>query len=356
MKSFIYLEDGTKLEGKTFGVNKTVVGELVFNTGMTGYEEVLTDPSYKEQVVIMTYPLIGNYGINKKDKESSTIHLKAFIVREYAKIPNHYESYETLDQFLKEHDIPGVYDVDTRMLTKKVREKGSMKCLITSEELKNPEALLQDYEFPKDVVKIVSRKKKECFPGRGIKVGILDLGLKDGIINHLQKRNCSINIYPYDTKKEEIVEDGIEVLLISNGPGDPKNCTEVIELVKQLTGVIPIWGICLGHQILALALGGDTYKMKFGHRGTNHPVQDITTGKILISSQNHGYAVEENSLPSYVEKTYMNINDNTLEGFAYPKFSIKAVQFHPEEGPGSIDGHSIFDEWLHNLKAGEDYA
>ncbi|MPW26633.1 glutamine-hydrolyzing carbamoyl-phosphate synthase small subunit [Alkalibaculum sp. M08DMB] len=350
MKAFIYLEDGTKLEGKSFGSDNTVIGELVFNTGMTGYQEVLTDPSYREQIVIMTYPMIGNYGINKDDNESNEVQVKAFIVREYSVIPSHYESINTIDNFLKENNIPGVYDVDTRMLTKRIRNSGSMKCLITTKELKDYKNLIDSYQLPKDIVSMVSRNLKEYFPGNNYKVGILDLGLKKGIENNLKKMGCSVIIYPYNTTKDEIMDDNIDVLLLSNGPGDPKENLKVIDLAKDMMGTLPLWGICLGHQILALALGGDTYKMKFGHRGSNHPVMNIETGKILISSQNHGYAVKDESLSAGIIKTYTNINDDTLEGFDYPDYNIKAVQFHPEEGPGPIDGHIIFKEWLDSLK------
>lgn len=356
MKALLYLEDGTKLEGKSFGASKTVIGELVFNTGMTGYQEVLTDPSYREQIVVMTYPMIGNYGINKVDNESNEVQVKAYIVREYSEIPSHYESCETIDNFLKKNDIPGVYDVDTRMLTKKIRDKGSMKCLITTEARDDYQELIDSYNLPKDVVSRVSRKSKEYFPGNDKKIGILDLGVKEGIVGNLRKTGCEVVIYPYNTTKEEIAKDNLDALLLSNGPGDPKDNTEVIQLAKDIMGTMPLWGICLGHQIIALALGGDTYKLKFGHRGSNHPVMNIKTGKILISSQNHGYAVEEESLSSEVIKTYTNINDNTLEGFDYPEHHIKAVQFHPEEGPGPLDGHVIFKDWIDSLKAGEDNA
>lgn len=355
-KAFLYLEDGTKVVGRSFGAQKTVVGELVFNTGMTGYQEVLTDPSYKEQIVVMTYPIIGNYGINNKDNESNMIQVKAFIVREFSEIPSHYQSMESLDSFLKDNGIPGVYDVDTRMLTKKIRDKGSMKCLISCKEVENPEKLINEYIFPKDVVSMVSRKEKETFPGNDIKVGIIDLGLKEGIANQLRKLGCTVTIYPYDVTRDEILEDDINVVLLSNGPGDPKDAEEPIELVNNLRGQIPIWGICLGHQILALSLGADTYKLKFGHRGSNHPVMNLETGKIMISSQNHGYAVKEDSFTKEMKKTYVNINDDTIEGFDAPEFHIKSVQFHPEEGPGPIDGHEIFKNWISSLKEGNDNA
>lgn len=356
MKSIIYLEDGTKIIGKSFGARKTVVGELVFNTGMTGYQEVLTDPSYSEQIVVMTYPIVGNYGININDNESKGIQVKAFIVREYSVVPSHYLCEKSLDEFLIENDIPGVYDVDTRMLTKKIRNKGSMKCLITTEELDNFEEVISGYTFPKDVVKKVSRKEKETYQGNNLHIGVIDLGLKEGIANNLINQGCTVTIYPQNVSYEEIKEDKIDALLLSNGPGDPKDVEGMIELSKKLRGELPLWGICLGHQILALSLGADTYKLKFGHRGSNHPVMNLETGKIMISSQNHGYAVKDETITDAMKKTYININDNTVEGFDSPYYNIKAVQFHPEEGPGPIDGHEIFHIWIEGLKEEKDNA
>ncbi|MFZ7132784.1 MAG: glutamine-hydrolyzing carbamoyl-phosphate synthase small subunit [Eubacteriales bacterium] len=356
MKAIIYLEDGTKIIGKSFGAHKTVVGELVFNTGMTGYQEVLTDPSYSEQVVVMTYPIIGNYGTNLEDSESKRVQVKAFVVREYSEVPSHYLCHDTLDHFLKKNDIPGIYDLDTRMLTKKIRDKGSMKCLITTEELDHPQGIIEAYQFPKNVVSKVSRERKISFPGNDIHVGIVDLGLKEGIAKNLIKSGCTVTIYPSHVTKEQIMDDKLDVLLLSNGPGDPKDNENMIQLSKDLQGEIPLWGICLGHQILALSLGADTYKLKFGHRGSNHPVMNLETGKIMISSQNHGYAVKEDTFTEEMVKTYININDNTIEGFDSPKYYIKAVQFHPEEGPGPIDGHQIFQNWLQSIKDGDSNA
>lgn len=355
MKAYLYLEDGTVYEGKSFGAVKEILSEIVFNTGMTGYQEILTDPSYREQTVVMTYPIVGNYGINKRDFESDHVQVKAFVVREYSVHPSHYECDETLDGFLKENDIPGIYGIDTRMITKKIRDIGTMKCLLTYEATPDAMEKIEDYSFPKDVAKRNGVKEKKVFGGSGLRIGLLDLGYKKGILRELTSNDCRVTLYPYHTKAAEILSDNLDGFMLSNGPGDPKDNPEIISLAKELFGKMPVFGICLGHQILALALGADTFKMKFGHRGSNHPVIKIEDQKVLISSQNHGYEVDGDSLPVGTIKTYENINDGTLEGFDYPKYQIKAVQFHPEEGPGPIDGHEIISEWINSVKE-EDYA
>lgn len=355
MKGYIYLEDGTKLVGKSFGSPKTVIGELVFNTNMTGYQEVLRDPSCQDQVVIMAYPIIGNYGISSSEVPSK-IHVKALIAREYCETPNHYLSEMSLDEYLKENNIPGVSDVDTRMLMKKIRNAGTMKCLITSEERENFQEIINDYEFPKDMVKAVSVREKTTYMGNGLKVGVVDLGVKGETVGALKKRNCHTILYPYNVTKEEIIKDQVNVLLFSSGPGDPKNCEEAICLAKDLMGIVPMWGIGLGQLIIALALGADTYKMKFGHRGANHPVYNKKTGKIIISSQNHGYAIDEKTLPFYGVVTHVNINDNSLEGFEYPQYGIKAVQFYCESDSGNQSEETVLDEWIDSMKVGKDNA
>ncbi|MCT4543132.1 MAG: glutamine-hydrolyzing carbamoyl-phosphate synthase small subunit [Vallitalea sp.] len=351
MYAKLILEDGTVIIGKSFGANTTIYGELVFNTGMTGYIEILTDPSYAGQVVIMTYPLIGNYGINNLDMESNDIQVAGFVVKEYAKKPSHWQCDKDIDTYLKEKNIPGIYDIDTRMLTKKLRDKGTMKCMLTTEnkDFGDVEDNLKNYKFPSNIVEQVSRKDIKHIKGVSKKIGILDLGVKDGIIKQLKKLNCDIYIFPHNTNSEEIMKYNLDGILFSNGPGDPKEAKIPITIAKELIGKLPIWGICLGHQIIALALGADTYKMKFGHRGSNHPIIDVKTNKVFISSQNHGYAVKEESLTTSMEKTYINVNDNTIEGFCCSKYNIKTVQFHPEEGPGPEDCHYIFKNWIENL-------
>jgi len=349
-KGKIVLEDGTILEGNSFGANVTTCGEIVFNTGMTGYQEILTDPSYAGQIVTMTYPLIGNYGINDEDFESNKVQVSGFIVKEYSEIPNHWQSKKTLQQYLIENNIPAISDIDTRMLTKKIRNKGTMKCLITTEEVtSNLFDKLKKYEFPKDIVSKVSIENKKEYEGKGKKIGIIDLGLKKGIVEQLVKLNCSVTVFPYNVSSEELLDNSLDALLFSNGPGDPKDATIVIDTAKKLIGKLPLWGICLGHQILTLALGGDTFKLKFGHRGANHPVINVENGKVFMSSQNHGYAVKKESLNEDTKITHYNVNDNTVEGMACDKYNIKAVQFHPEEGPGPEDTHSIFEQWIKSL-------
>jgi len=362
MIATIILEDGGVITGKSFGAEGTICGELVFNTGMTGYQEILTDPSYAGQIVTMTYPLIGNYGINALDVESDKIQVSGFIVKEYAGIPNHWQCEKTIESYLKENSIMGVYGIDTRMLTKKIRTKGAMKCMITTKEVTPkslPELLtqLEAYNFPKDIVSSVSSKSVTHVEGHGKKIGILDLGLKKGIVHQLVNLDCDVTVFPYNTSSEIIKESGVEVLLLSNGPGDPKDATEAINTTKNLLGEMPIWGICLGHQILALALGADTYKLKFGHRGANHPVIELDTGKVYMSSQNHGYAVKDETIADDLKITYKNVNDETVEGISCDKYGITSVQFHPEEGPGPEDAHYIFKKWLDSLEgAGEKNA
>lgn len=362
MIATIILEDGEVILGKSFGAQGKICGELVFNTGMTGYQEILTDPSYAGQIVTMTYPLIGNYGINASDIESDKIQVSGFIVKEYAGIPNHWQCEKTIETYLKENNVMGVYGIDTRMLTKKIRTKGAMKCMIITQEVTSsnlPELIkeLKEYSFPADIVAQVSAKSISHIDGNGKKVGILDLGLKKGIVGQLVNLDCDVTVFPHNTTSKAIKDSGVDVLLLSNGPGDPKDVKEAIETTKNLIGEMPIWGICLGHQILALALGADTYKLKFGHRGANHPVIELETGKVYMSSQNHGYAVKDETIPADMKITYLNVNDDTVEGISSKKYAITSVQFHPEEGPGPEDAHYIFKKWLDDLEeAGEKNA
>ncbi|MDA3846947.1 MAG: glutamine-hydrolyzing carbamoyl-phosphate synthase small subunit [Vallitaleaceae bacterium] len=346
MKAYIILEDGSIFEGESFGSDKTTYGEIVFNTSMTGYQEILTDPSYAGQIVTMTYPLIGNYGINDTDFESDKVHLSGFIVKEYAVVPNHWQSVKTIDAYLKENDIPGIYGIDTRMITKKIRTKGAMNGIITTEQ--PSEALIESikkYTFPADIVARISVKESVHYEGTGPKVALIDLGLKKGIVKQLRHLGLDVTVLPHNISAEVLLSDAYDIIFYSNGPGDPKDAAEAIASAKAIIGRKPIWGICLGHQILALALGADTYKLKFGHRGANHPVIELESGKVFMSSQNHGYAVDKDTIPENMAITFMNVNDDTVEGICSNDYPITSVQFHPEEGPGPEDAHYIFKKW-----------
>ncbi len=346
MKATILLEDGTILTGESFGAQTTVCGEIVFNTGMTGYQEILTDPSYAGQIVTMTYPLIGNYGINNEDIESDKVQVTGFVVKELTEVPNHWQCQKTLHDYLVENGIPGIQGVDTRMLTKKIRTKGAMNCLITTEDLdKSHYELLDSYVFPKDIVAQVSCKETSTYEGEGLHVALVDLGLKKGIVDQLTSIGCKVTVLPHHANSSVFSNIDIDVLMFSNGPGDPKDAKEAIKLAGDMAGKVSMWGICLGHQVLALALGADTYKMKFGHRGANHPVIELDTEKVFMSSQNHGYAVDRHSLPEGMRETFTNVNDDTVEGIAVDGMDITSVQFHPEEGPGPTDAHYIFRKW-----------
>lgn len=349
MNGIIYLEDGSVYMGKGFGKQGTAVGELVFNTSITGYQEVLTDPSYAGQVIMMTYPLIGNYGVSDLENESPKSHAKGFIVKSISNSPSNHMCDESLTEMLEKMNIVGVYDVDTRGITKKIRSKGVLKCVISNEQksVGELEELLNNTPSKNDWMNEVGTKKPITLPGKGLRVALIDFGVKQNIINSLRERDCHITILPATTSYEEIMKLNPQGVLLSNGPGDPKEAIKGIETVKKLIGNVPIFGICMGHQVLALAIGADTYKMKYGHRGGNHGVYDINRDRAYITSQNHGYAIDQESLngKDYLI-THINLNDDTIEGIQHKSLPIYSVQFHPEGSPGPTDSSYLFDKFI----------
>ena len=345
MKGRLILEDGTIFEGKAFGYLKDSIGEVVFNTSMTGYGEVLTVPSYYGQIVTMTYPLIGNYGINLEDVESSGVHVKGFIVREKSDTPNNFRCEMDLDTYLKQNKVIGLEGIDTRALTKILRNNGTMRGIITLENssLEDVKSKLESFSNTQ-AVKTVTRKEIEHIKGNGPKVAVMDFGVKQNILRSFASRGCDVVVFPALTKPNEILQINPDLIFLSNGPGDPEDLEEVIQNIKELVGKKPIVGICLGHQLLALALGGKTGKLKFGHRGGNHPVKDLEEGKVFITSQNHGYYVSQ--MPENMQVTHINLNDNTVEGMRHKDLSIYSVQYHPEACPGPKDSDYVFDKFL----------
>ncbi|MBU0481449.1 MAG: glutamine-hydrolyzing carbamoyl-phosphate synthase small subunit [Proteobacteria bacterium] len=369
MKALIALEDGRVFEGSSFTGPGEVAGEIVFNTGMSGYQEVLTDPSYKGQVVTMTYPLIGNYGVNPEDMESLGIHPGAFIVKEYNAIPSNFRSTGTMADFLKEYGVLGVEGVDTRALTRHIRVKGAMKGIISTLDL-DPDSLIRKAKesaglVGRDMVREVTCKKpygwkddqpvdgtnfSTCGSGK-YKVIVIDYGLKFNQARLLAERGCQVQVVPATTSADEILNLNPDGIFLSNGPGDPAAVPGVVETVRALLGKKPVFGICLGHQILGQAFGGKTYKLKFGHRGVNQPVKDLLTGKIEITSQNHGFCVDLESLdPDKVELTHVNLNDGSLEGMRHKEFRAFSVQYHPENAPGPRDSVYLFDRFIDMMK------
>lgn len=358
MKAFLILEDGTVFTGQSIGAQREVISEIVFNTSMTGYLEVLTDPSYAGQAVVMTYPLIGNYGICYEDMESDRPWPDAFIVRELSRIPSNFRSEDTIQNFLLKYDIPGISGIDTRALTKILREKGTMNgCITTDEHYQIDEIIpkLKSYTTGK-VVEKVTCKEKYVLNGDGPKVALLDLGAKRNIARSLNERGCEVTVYPALTSAKEILDADPDGIMLSNGPGDPKECTSIIEEIKKLyQSDVPIFAICLGHQLMALANGADTRKMKWGHRGANHPVKDLTTGRVYMSSQNHGYVVADKTVPEDVaEISFINANDASTEGLHYLGKNIFTVQFHPEACPGPQDTAFLFDKFIDMMEVNKD--
>ncbi|WP_022773008.1 carbamoyl phosphate synthase small subunit [Butyrivibrio sp. AE2015] len=400
MKAFLILEDGTVFEGKHIGADKDVVSEIVFNTSMAGYTEVFTDPSYAGQSVCMTYPLIGNYGVCLDDMESDKIWVDAVIVRELSHIPSNFRCDMSIQEFLEKYDIPGIEGIDTRKLVRILREKGTMNGFITTNEsLKYEDVKDKLHAYTTgDVVSKVSCKEKKFLKGvadisengplsgsasfneddykeslkgdlskrekkpaivkelngKGLKIALLDFGAKRNIAASLASRGCDVTIYPSDTTAEEILKDAPDGIMLSNGPGDPKECTQIIKEIKKLyDSELPIFAICLGHQLMALATGADTFKMKYGHRGGNHPVKDLSNNRVYISSQNHGYVVDMDKLdPNVAKPAFINVNDGTNEGLAYVGKNIFTVQFHPEACPGPQDSSYLFDRFISMIREG----
>ncbi|MFI3174899.1 MAG: glutamine-hydrolyzing carbamoyl-phosphate synthase small subunit [Bacillota bacterium] len=353
----LVLENGQEFYGYGFGADVMAINELVFNTSMVGYQEIISDPSYTGQMVCMTYPLIGNYGINDDDYETKVPTMGGVIVREYNDLPSNFRYTKTLGDTLEEQNIPAISGIDTRKLTRMIRDYGSQKVMICPVDKPNAEAVkeIKAYTIPSDVVARVSCKKTwySRTPNHKYNVVAVDCGIKLNIIRKLNEKGCNVVIVPYNMNAETIIGMRPDGVFLSNGPGDPEVVTPVIDLVKQLRGKIPMFGICLGHQMISLAYGATTYKLKFGHRGGNHPVKNLSTGKIEITSQNHSYAVNQDSLlKSELELTHINILDNTAEGVRCKKDKIFSVQYHPESAPGPQDSEYLFDQFIDLMKKG----
>jgi len=350
MKGYLVLENGRIFEGKLFGSMEEGLGEVVFNTGMTGYQEILTDPSYHGQIVTLTYPPIGNYGINLEDGESPFPKVRGLIVREYCSYPSNFRSAMDLDQYLKLHKIPALGGIDTRELTKMLREAGTIAGIIVKEEeIQDMDSLMKRIKgfSNRGAVKAVTSKQVSCIEGQNpkYKVAMMDFGVKGNITRSLISRNCQITVFPAFSSAQDILASNPDGIFLSNGPGDPKELTSVIQEIKELMGKKPIFGICLGHQLLWLALGGDTTRLKFGHRGCNHPVKDLNLNRIYLTSQNHGYVASGQNIPD-VEITHVSLNDNSIEGIGHKKLPAFSVQFHPEACPGPEDTGYLFDKFI----------
>ncbi len=358
MEAILVLEDGMIFRGKSFGASGESYGEIVFNTSMAGYQEILTDPSYKGQIVTMTYPLIGNYGVNRLDTESAGLFLEGFAVKEYSKIASNWRKEQSLGEYLEENNIMGIEGIDTRALTLHVREKGAMKAVLSTRDL-DEKSLVEKVKKSLgltgiDLVKEVSCAKKYIWPSlkkAKYKVVVIDCGVKYNILRELVEHNCEAVVVPAETRAEDILELKPDGVLLSNGPGDPSAVKYVVETTRGLIGKLPIFGICLGHQMLGLAFGGKTYKLKFGHHGANHPVKDLKTGKVCITAQNHGFCVDIDSLDKKdIELTHINLNDDTLEGMRHKKLPVFSVQFHPEASPGPHDTKYLFGKFIEMMK------
>ncbi|KAB2951449.1 glutamine-hydrolyzing carbamoyl-phosphate synthase small subunit [Heliorestis acidaminivorans] len=390
--AYLLLEDGTIFKGRSFGYQGDMVGEVVFNTAMIGYQEILTDPSYCGQIVTMTYPLIGNYGVNAKDAESVKPQVRGFVVREACARPSHYRSEKTIEHYLAQHGIPGIEGVDTRALTRRIRIAGTLRgailvgskqepcwegeaiatkplgALMTLEEMKaslpvesyqkwqEQLAKLQQHQVAgPHLIETVTTPQSYVIPGESFRVAVIDLGIKENILRMLKALDLHLTVFPAHTTAEEIRAAKPQGIFLSNGPGNPKDAKATVQAIQEFLkpeSAIPVFGICLGHQLISLAFGGDTYKMKFGHRGGNHPVQDLRTGRVYITSQNHGYTIIEDSLPADVAISHRNANDGTVEGLRHRTLPVYSVQFHPEAAPGPEDTAYLFDEFIEHMQTG----
>ncbi|WP_416294924.1 glutamine-hydrolyzing carbamoyl-phosphate synthase small subunit [Paenibacillus illinoisensis] len=351
----LLLEDGTLFTGKAFGAEGETTGEVVFNTGITGYQEVLSDPSYCGQIVTMTYPLIGNYGITRDDFESIRPFVHGFVVRRHETVPSNWRAEYSLDDLLKEYGIVGISEIDTRMLTRRIRHHGTMKGILTTGS-KSVEELLEmmgDTSIAelRNQVPLTSTQHVYNSPGTAERIVLVDYGAKTGILRELSKRNCDVVVVPHDVTAEEIRRLNPDGIQLSNGPGDPKDVPHAVKMISELLGEYPIFGICLGHQLFALAAGADTEKLKFGHRGGNHPVKELESGRCFITSQNHGYTVNEESVKNTeLEVTHINNNDKTIEGLKHKTFPAFSVQYHPEAAPGPYDNSYLFDRFIEMIR------
>jgi len=356
MEAILALESGKIFRGRSFGAKGESCGEVVFNTSMTGYQEIITDPSYKGQIVTMTYPLIGNYGVNKEDIESRRSFLEGLVVKEYSKVFSNWRASKSLGDYLEENNILGIEGVDTRALTLHIRESGAMKAVLSTEDL-DEKRLVKKARASRGLIGVDLVKEVTC---RNIykwnklgkfKIAVIDCGLKLNILRMLSKNGCQVIVVPASTLSDEILNLKVDGVLISNGPGDPAAVHYVVETVGKLIGRMPLFGICLGQQILGLAFGGKTYKLKFGHHGANQPVKDLSTGKVCITSQNHGFSVDTNLLKKQeIRATHINLNDQTLEGMQHKKLPIFSVQFHPEASPGPHDAEYLFKNFVEMVK------
>ena len=356
-KSILLLSDGTLFEGLAFGCESETIGEVCFNTGMTGYQEILTDPSYCKQIVVMTAPQIGNYGVNSDDVESNRIQVAGFVIKEESIVDSNWRSEQKIDNYLRNQEIVGIKGVDTRAIASHIRDNGAMNGIISSidQSIRSLEKKLN--AAPKmeglDLAREVSTRKEYSLGNENssdYKVAVIDFGIKKNILNLMIDHGCSIKVFPADVSASKIIEFNPDGLFLSNGPGDPAAMTYGIDTVRTLLGIFPIFGICLGHQILSIALGAKTYKLKFGHRGLNHPVRNNETGAIEITSQNHGFSVDLDSLPENVLSTHINLNDNTSAGIRCDDLNAFSVQYHPESSPGPHDSIYLFEKFTRLMK------